>query len=236
MSDKSLQELVEKLETKFQEWDEKREEAKPPSVYNQSYDYGYKSGVSEGFRYAVEIVRGAIPQVEAAHRRETDRLTEHWAEVVKKSCAAHRAEIAALTPESNDYVAWLRYVSEGEQTRIVVCDSDAPNAFKVYRTACKRTRLERTAVLRKAAELAANFNDADYEKETSIEQEILTLIPAEDASLLDALLKETRARTLEEAASATESHMFYAGPGAMDPEPIQIALALRIRGMKRGRK
>jgi hypothetical protein len=34
---------------------------------------------------------------------------------------------------SDDYVAWLRYVHEGERTRIVVCDSDAPGAFKVYR-------------------------------------------------------------------------------------------------------
>lgn len=34
---------------------------------------------------------------------------------------------------SDDYVAWLRYVHEGERTRIVVCDSDAKGAFKVYR-------------------------------------------------------------------------------------------------------
>lgn len=37
---------------------------------------------------------------------------------------------------SNDYVAWLRYVqgNEGRPTRIVICDSDAPGAFKVYRS------------------------------------------------------------------------------------------------------
>ena len=36
-------------------------------------------------------------------------------------------------PKSDDYVAWLRYVQAGEQTRIVICSSDQDGAFKVYR-------------------------------------------------------------------------------------------------------
>ncbi len=33
-----------------------------------------------------------------------------------------------------EHVAWLRYIIEsGKPTRVVVCDSDAPKAFKVYR-------------------------------------------------------------------------------------------------------
>jgi hypothetical protein len=41
--------------------------------------------------------------------------------------------MAAHTFESDDYVAWLRYVRAGERTRIEVCDSNAERAFKVYR-------------------------------------------------------------------------------------------------------
>jgi hypothetical protein len=37
-------------------------------------------------------------------------------------------------PATDDnYVAWLRFKRSGEYTQVVVCDSDAPGAFKVYR-------------------------------------------------------------------------------------------------------
>ncbi len=44
----------------------------------------------------------------------------------------HDGPCAAIT-EGDNYIAWLRYVRDGERTRIVVCDSDAIGAFKVYR-------------------------------------------------------------------------------------------------------
>ena len=35
--------------------------------------------------------------------------------------------------EPDNYVAWCRYVNQPNATRIQLCDSDAPGAFKVYR-------------------------------------------------------------------------------------------------------
>lgn len=35
--------------------------------------------------------------------------------------------------ESDDYVAFLRWSGDQEHRHLVVCDSDAPGAFRVYR-------------------------------------------------------------------------------------------------------
>src|SRR5882762_465745 len=40
----------------------------------------------------------------------------------------------------NNHVAWLRYIREGERTRIIVCDSDALGAFQVYRGVNRETK------------------------------------------------------------------------------------------------
>ena len=53
----------------------------------------------------------------------------------------HVAKAAQQTsPQGvDDYVAWLRYAQgPGDSKRIVVCDSDEPGAFKVYRAAHAR--------------------------------------------------------------------------------------------------
>lgn len=36
-------------------------------------------------------------------------------------------------PHENDYVAWMRFSGEGSRRHLVICDSDAPKAFRVYR-------------------------------------------------------------------------------------------------------
>jgi hypothetical protein len=55
--------------------------------------------------------------------------------------ASHGAVAGPVEPTvrqhlETEHVAWCRYVTQHERpTRIVICDSDAPGAFKVYRPA-----------------------------------------------------------------------------------------------------
>ena len=104
----------------------------------------------------------------------------------------------------------------------------------------EQVRLERAAALQEAAticnEATITFDSGMKLLPTrdEIVQRILARISDSSRSALDAHDAEVRDRALEEAAGAIESHMIYTGPGAIDPEPIQIALALRIRGMKHG--
>ena len=49
-----------------------------------------------------------------------------WIQVIPEDDASKPSEL-------DNYVAWCRYVTSGERpTRIVLCDSDAPGAFRVY--------------------------------------------------------------------------------------------------------
>ena len=57
----------------------------------------------------------------------------------KETEAGNDAVVAPVEPSvrhrlQTDHVAWCRYIHRHEKpTRIVLCDSDAPGAFPVYR-------------------------------------------------------------------------------------------------------
>jgi len=42
-------------------------------------------------------------------------------------------ELYKVRDEPNDHVAYLRWAGDGEHKYLVLCDSDAEGAFKVYR-------------------------------------------------------------------------------------------------------
>jgi hypothetical protein len=55
--------------------------------------------------------------------------------------AAELSDAKKRETQTDNYVAWLRYIREGERTRIVVCDSDADGAFMAYRHSKSETQL-----------------------------------------------------------------------------------------------
>jgi hypothetical protein len=86
----------------------------------------------------------------AIYQDETARLTRELAEERKRiaETAAYitlsnkldeserqLSEARAALPDDDSYVAWLRYRAHYAHQHLVVCDSDAPGAFKVYRRA-----------------------------------------------------------------------------------------------------
>lgn len=54
---------------------------------------------------------------------------------IHKECRERIAALAESQKLTDSFarVAWLRYVREAGITRVVVCDSDVPGAFRVYR-------------------------------------------------------------------------------------------------------
>lgn len=186
----------------------------------------------------IEEKRNVWNRIRASgHAKLTAEETELWRHI-----DALETEIAALTEK----------MACGHPK---VCDKPGPDIVEAmnpknvkhttYCTACERTRLERTAVLRKAMEavrklkagLGAGGHGAGMYTEIQVggpicdaaQDAIDALIPASDASLADALLKETREEALEEAAQIAER---AAIPGHIVQAPSCFSIAEKIRTLK----
>lgn len=63
-------------------------------------------------------------------------LLADYEATVTATIAALRERLARPVVPPEEHIGWCRYVTGHEKaTRIVLCDSDAPGAFKVYRSA-----------------------------------------------------------------------------------------------------
>jgi hypothetical protein len=72
---------------------------------------------------------GSDPDIQIQARNQYAEIADE----IESAIAAELSDAKKREMQTEDYVAWLRYIREGERTRIVVCDSDADGAFKAYR-------------------------------------------------------------------------------------------------------
>lgn len=110
-----------------------------------------------------------------------------------EAALAKFAAKACARSETEEYVAWCRYVQGPSATTIVLCDSDSPGAFKVYRSAVSAIRPSIEAVLEQCAGIcehrASEWDSSVREgsEQRAYEETVLLEVAARIRSLKGAL-------------------------------------------------
>lgn len=152
----------------------------------------YYRGAKEAFQRVIDesLAQSAAspePQFRSLTDAEQSSLRNVYSKLYKPVGAS--PEPAPARRDENDYVAWLRYPKSGP---MVVCDSDSPGAFKVYRWPAPAPATLREVLLRSAnlsVEIINLAHMAWTDRENaellfrSIEQRALTIRQTLDAAL-----------------------------------------------------